>query len=135
MTFASWLPSCWGADRQSVWRTLVNGGRVGFVARSRAILPSLRLIRPSMFFAPPSFWKTLHSEYLRKTAGREGEDYFIDGGEVISRYANFVLFFFSCGGGGVVYRTEVVGYNWDIPLPLSPLSFSYTPKFNLFCFH
>ncbi len=62
---ASFLPPALAADRRSLWRTMADGGRVGFARRGAALFADLRSIRPTVFDAPPLIWNALCSEYRR----------------------------------------------------------------------
>ncbi len=60
---ASFLPPSTAADRASIWRSVYNGGRVGFARRGAALFADLRAIRPTILDAPPVLWNALYNEY------------------------------------------------------------------------
>jgi fatty acid CoA ligase FadD9 len=79
-TFQNWFRSClleritfcyrplaWAADRDTVTRTFLDGGRIGFSTGDVSrLMEELAIVRPTHFSAPPSIWNKIYAEY--KTA-------------------------------------------------------------------
>lgn len=60
----SHFPSCWGADKLTVWRALFNGGRIGFEnkALSSPLMDSIKAVRPTLLLLVPSQCQMIRSD-------------------------------------------------------------------------